>query len=170
MTSQVHDADYNATEFTWKRTTGAPPTDEGGVVPGIDLVAMLHDAANDLVTELFGAADLKSLASLPIRPVLLGISAVFDAPLAPGTPVIVGATSESLSRRSFELRTGVWTRHDGALVAHGGATFVVVDATSQKAVPVPENIADALRSLRPALRTAAHSPDNQPSQATSPPA
>ncbi|ODQ84844.1 hypothetical protein BHQ17_25680 [Mycolicibacterium holsaticum] len=131
------------------------------MVSGIDLAAMLHDAANDLVAELFGAADLNSLAKLVIRPVLRGISAVFDAPLTPGTPVIVGATLESLSRRSFELRTGAWMAQTRELVAHGGAAFVVVDAKSRKAVAVPENVTDALRRLRPALSASAKTSDNQ---------
>ncbi|WP_131812672.1 acyl-CoA thioesterase [Mycolicibacterium peregrinum] len=151
----------DATEFAWKRRSGAPETYEGSVVPGIDLAAMLHDAANDLVAEVFGVTDLKSVAALPVRPVLRSINTVFDSPLRPGAPVLVGATLGSLSRRSFELRTGVWEAQDRRLISHGGVVFVVIDTQLQEAVAVPQNVVDALRSLRPAPDTAAPEPDNQ---------
>ncbi|BCP07997.1 hypothetical protein MINTM020_00950 [Mycobacterium paraintracellulare] len=155
--TQTGIAAFDATDFVWKRAVDAPLTGEGGVVPGIDLAAVLHDAASDLVTELFGATDLKALSKLAIRPVLRGISAAFEAPLASGTPVLVGATHGSLSRRSFELRTGVWAAQSRELVAHGGVVFVVVDTRLRKTVAVPEKVVGALRSLRPALG-APHTP------------
>lgn len=141
----------DATDFGWKRELGAPSASEGGVVPGIDLAAMLHDTANDLVIEMFGTTDLKSLSALAIRPVLRGLSAIFEAPLAPRTPVFVGATLASLSRRAFELRTGVWKAESGELIAQGTAAFVVVEAKSRRTTAVPESVAEALRNLRPAL-------------------
>lgn len=158
---QTDVAAFDATEFAWKRRAGAPSSYEGGVVPGIDLTAMLHDAANDLVAEIFGATDLSALAALAVRPVLRSISAVFDAPLTPGAPVFVGATLGSLSRRSFELRTGVWLAQSRGLVAHGAVAFVVVDTTLQETVAVPEKVVDALRSLRPALISETTRPENQ---------
>lgn len=151
--AQTDIAALDATNFTWNRTVDAPPVSEGGVTPGIDVTVMLHDAANDLVTELFGAKDLKSLANLAIRPVLREVSAVFEAPLVPGAPVFVGATLGSLSRRSFQLRTAVWIAESRELVAHGTVTFVVVDVQLREAVAVPGEVADALRNLRPALAT-----------------
>jgi acyl-CoA thioesterase FadM len=154
-------------EFAWTRSVGAPTTGEHGVVPGIDLAAMLHDAANDLVTELFGVTDLKSLSTLAVQPVLRGISAVFEAPLAPGTPVFVGATLGSLSQRSFELKTGVWMAQTRELITHGNAAFVVVDAKTRRTTAVPENVVEALRSLRPALSTASQPSGNQQSDAAS---
>jgi acyl-CoA thioesterase FadM len=137
------------------------------VVPGIDLAAMLHDTANDLVTEIFGVADLESLSTLTIQPVLRGISAVFEAPLAPGTPVFAGATLGSLSQRSFELKTGVWMAQSRRLIAHGGAVFVVVDANTRRTTAVPENVVEALRSLRPALSTASQPLGNEQTDAAS---
>ncbi|CAJ1500586.1 acyl-CoA thioesterase [[Mycobacterium] burgundiense] len=168
MALQTDTADLDATEFAWKRTVSAPSASEGGVVPGIDLVAMLNDAATDLVVELFGSTDLTSLAELAVRPVLRGISAVFEAPLTPGTPVFVGATLGSLARRSFELRSGVWIAQTRQLVARGGATFVVVDAQSRKSVAVPEHVTEALLRLRPALGTAAQSSASNKSDTASP--
>jgi acyl-CoA thioesterase FadM len=168
VTEQTGVTPLDATEFAWKRDVGAPTTGEHGVVPGIDLTAMLHDAANDLVTELFGVADLKSLSTLAIQPVLRGISAVFEAPLEPGTPVFVGATLGSLSRRSFELKTGVWMAKNRELIAHGSAAFVVVDAESRRTAAVPERVAEALRSLRPALGTVSQPLGNRHSDAVSP--
>ncbi len=148
MTEQTDRILLEADDFTWRRPRSAPTTVEGGVVPGIDLIAMLHDAANELVIELFGISDLESISRLTIRPVLRGITAVFDAPLAPGSATLVGATLGSLSRRSFELRTGVWAAQSRELIAHGNAAFVVVDTESRKACAVPETVVEALSSLR----------------------
>ncbi|MGV0870627.1 acyl-CoA thioesterase [Mycolicibacterium sp. XJ879] len=148
-------------DFTWKRRRGASTAGEGDVVPGIELAAMLHDAANDLVAEVFGVPDLESLSALAIRPVLREITAVFDAALTPGAPVFVGATLGSLSQRSFALKTGVWTAQGRTLIAHGSAAFVVVDEKSRSAVAVPGNVAEALHSLRP-MASAPAEPFNNP--------
>lgn len=168
MGEQIDQIMLDANAFQWTRSRGAPTTVEGGVVPGIDLIAMLHDAANELVIGLFGITDLESISMLTIRPVLRGITAVFEAPLAAGSATFVGATLGSLSRRSFELRTGVWTAQSRELIAHGNAAFVVVNTESRKACAVPENVAEALRSLRPASSPAAQPLGVRESESASP--
>lgn len=167
MVAGTHSAGLNSSEFVWKRKIVAPPADEGGVVPGIDIAAILHDAAIGLVTELFGADDLKSLSRLAARPVLQAISAVFNGPLVPETPVLIGATLGSLSERSFVLTTAVWLAESGRLLAHGTANFVIIDVASRRTVAVPDNVVSALRSLRPQSRLPRPRSINQPPTSTS---
>ncbi|WP_297792874.1 hypothetical protein [Mycobacterium sp.] len=167
MAPDTRSAGLYSSEFVWKRRIAAPPSDEGGVVPGIDVTAMLHDAAIDLVTELFGANDLKSLSRLAARPVLQAISAVFNGPIVPETPVLIGATLGSLSERSFVLTTAVWLAENGCLLAHGTANFVIVDVASRRTVAVPDNVVGALRSLRPQSPLPRPRPTRQPPNSTS---
>lgn len=129
----------------------APQRAEEGVVPGIDLTAVLHDAALELVAELFGGGDSTGLSGLAIRPVLRAVSATFEGPLTPGAPVYIGATLGSLSTRSFVLATGVWLAETRKLVAHGTASFVVFDVATRKTAAVPDAVVEALGALRPIL-------------------
>lgn len=149
MTSKKALRALDAAAFNWKQTALAPTNGEGGVVLGIDVTAILHDAATECVVGLFGTAAVASLSHLVVRPVLRAISAAFEGPLAPGTQIVVGVTLSSLSERSFSLTTAVWRAEDSLLVAHGSANFVVVDVESGRAVAVPGNVVDGLRRLLP---------------------
>lgn len=147
-------------EFNWKRQAVASSKDEAGVIAGIDLATMLHDAALELVVEAFGVEDLESLSRLPARPILRSVSSTFQRPLDPGAPMFVGARPQVISERSFLLNTGLWlvdsarpathseTREPASLVAYGTAGFVVIDNTSRKAVALPDYAANALHQLR----------------------
>lgn len=150
-TASVDWSALSADKFDWSRGVDAPPPDEGAQVSGMQIATLLHDAATELVAELFGAADTTSLSSFPIRPVLRSVSAVFELPLVPGTPVAIGATLGSLSTRSFALITGIWSDEGRRVVAHGTASFVVMDVASRRAVAVPHGIARSLRRLQPNL-------------------
>jgi acyl-CoA thioesterase FadM len=137
-------------EFTWKLGVIGPQHGEHGVVRGVDLTVLLHDAVNDLISELFGVTDPQQLSNLTVRPILRSLTASFDAPLIPGSPILIGATLGSLGQRSFELRAAIWLAENRRQVAHGSVTYVVFDTAAQTAAPVPERVVQALNSLRPA--------------------
>jgi acyl-CoA thioesterase FadM len=147
-------------EFEWTRPAAGAQTDEEGKATGLEIAAMLHDAAVDWVSELFGATDPTLLSTLVVRPILRSISATFQSPLAAGEPVFVGATLGHLSVRSFALVTGVWAADDRRLIAGGTASFVVVDTGTGKATAVPDIVADTLRRTRPDLAEFQSGPGN----------
>lgn len=168
MSSKTDLSALNAAEFGWKQSVLAPSRGEGGVVSGIDVAAVLHDAATECIIELFGASSLISLSHLVVRPVLRAISTTFVGPLTPGSRIVVGVTLGSLSQRSLVLTTALWRAEDSRLLAHGSAEFVVVEAASRRPVALPANVVDGLQRLHPPpLPSVSSQPANQANTHTS---
>lgn len=138
-------------EFGWMHRGTAPVADEGTMVSGMQIARTLHDSATDLVAELFGVRSPADFSSLTVRPILRAIGTTFERPLLPEAPVFTGATLGMLSERSFALITGIWSAAERRLCAHGTASFVAIDVTAQRTVPLPGPVVDALRRLRPDL-------------------
>lgn len=124
----------------WIQELVAPTGAEAGYLTGIQVTELMHDAAMAYLTAAMDVTVLQDIGTLPVRPVLRGMTSQFEAPLLSEQPVRVQIRVDARSERSFVLGQAAHLSLDEQLVARGTMTLVMIDAATHRSTAVPAEV------------------------------
>lgn len=82
-----------------------------------------------------------------IGPILAAIGCNYRRQLTFPDTVDIGSRITRIGRSSLTMTHGLWSRASQSLIADGDSTIVVFDYTSQRSVPVPDKVREAIEKL-----------------------
>ena len=139
----------------WLQELEAPAGAEAGYLTGLQISQLMHDAAMGYLAAVMGVADIEAAAELPVRPLLRGLTAQFEAPLMSAQRIRIHVRVDTRGERSFVLAQAVHLAEDDRLVATGTASLVVVEASTFRPTSVPAHVWEQVRKLDGSEPTAA---------------
>ena len=92
-----------------------------------------------------GLSDLKQREQ--VGPILAAIGCNYRRQLTFPDTVDIGSRVTRIGRTSVTMSHAVWSQRQQALVADGDSTVVVFDYRTQRPVPVPDSIRQAIEKL-----------------------
>ena len=82
-----------------------------------------------------------------IGPILAAIGCNYRRQLTFPDSVDIGSRVTRIGRSSLTMTHGLWSRQTQKLVADGDSTIVVFDYTTQRSVPIPDKVREAIEKL-----------------------
>ncbi len=82
-----------------------------------------------------------------VGPILAAIGCNYRRQLTFPDTIDIGSRITRIGRSSLTMTHGLWSRASQNLIADGDSTIVVFDYTSQRSVPVPDNVRQAIEKL-----------------------
>jgi acyl-CoA thioester hydrolase len=82
-----------------------------------------------------------------IGPILAAIGCNYRRQLTFPDTIDIGSRITRIGRSSLTMAHGLWSRASQNLIADGDSTIVVFDYTSQRSVPVPDKVREAIEKL-----------------------